>query len=287
VNLSAYTEEELDTNTDYINAVCVVAHREATPATSFFAKIFGYQNFHRSSHAVAYIGFAGPLAPGDVDEPIAICEDSIKQDDKLTCNIGRFINSGSSSTTSETGGWTSFNQDEDACTGGTNANEMKDLVCGGGNPGPLSYNKSMATTGGQEQSVFKNLYDCWKTATNQTHFWELTLPLISCPSNNVGTCEPFRGAVRVKIVWINNQTDPSYSNAPTQMEDWASSDTDGEARWESFVNHFNLINVDGSPAPYAEKSIYFLPDCEEKQPPVGGTGGANNGVLARYPALVQ
>jgi Flp pilus assembly protein TadG len=286
VDLTGYTTEELDVNTDFVNAVRVVTHREATPAASFFARIFGYTGFARSTEAIAYIGYAGPLAPGDVDQPIAICEDSIKQDDKLTCNIGRFINSGSSVTTHETGGWTSFNQ-TDPCTGGTNASEMKTLVCGSGNPLSVMYNRLMATTGGQDNSVFMKLYDCWKATTGQANLWEMTLPVITCPGNNVGTCENFVGAVKIKVVWINNLNDPSYSKAPTQMEDWSSNDPDGQVRWNSFVQHFNLVNTDGSPAPYAEKSIYFLPDCEEKQPPIGATGGENFGILARYPALVH
>jgi len=72
----------------------------------------------------------------------------------------------------------------------------------------------------------------------------------------------------------------------------------GKVRWASFIRHFNLKNVivteneDGvevevaKPAPYAFKSIYFLPDCTAHEL-AGRTGGENFGVLAKTPALVH
>jgi hypothetical protein len=60
----------------------------------------------------------------------------------------------------------------------------------------------------------------------------------------------------------------------------------GQVRWASFVNHFNLKNVDEVPAPYAKKSIYFLPNCKPHMP-TGTTGGENFGVLAKIPVLVE
>ena len=72
------------------------------------------------------------------------------------------INSGQNIESSETGGWTSFNQD-DPCSGGTNAQEVKSLVCGSGNPEPIQLGKDMATNGGEIQSAFSELLDCWIT----------------------------------------------------------------------------------------------------------------------------
>jgi hypothetical protein len=261
---------------------------------SFFATIFGHQDFQLSTDAVAYIGFAGTLLPHDVDQPIAICEESILNDgDEYTCTVGRMINSGQSTASSETGGWTSFSQD-DACTGGTNAQEVKDLVCGDGNPEPIMLGGDMATNGGEIQSAFNQLIQCWAAATGKTQPWNLTLPVITCPGNNVGTCEAVQGAVNLNIIWITEAgEDPSYTNAPTQMAgvgdfgNWSSGDPDGQTRWNSFAAHFNLQNVpDGAPAPYVKKSIYFLPDCTPHEP-AGGSGGDNFGVLARIPVLVE
>jgi hypothetical protein len=70
------------------------------------------------------------------------------------------------------------------------------------------------------------------------------------------------------------------------VSSWTNDNPDGEIRWNSFAEHFRLQNVDGSPAPYANKSIYFLPDCTPHEP-AGTSGGHNFGVLARIPVLVQ
>ncbi len=281
----------------HVNAVKVKSRREANPATSFFAGIFGFDSFVRSAEAVGYIGFAGQLEPGEADQPIAICEESIQQFDAngrpfYSCNIGRMINSGSKIESSETGGWTDFNQDS-PCQGGTNAKDVRDVVCGSGNPTAVLYGQSIATNGGEINTAFKALFDCWQqhladsmAETGHYQPWEMTLPVVSCPGNNVGTCETVVGAVTVYVVWINENTDPHSNDAPTEMGDWSSSEVDGAARWQSFVNEFNLQNVDGSPAPYNQKSIYFLPSCEV-QSPVGHTGGKNFGVLAKYPVLVK
>ena len=325
IDLPGRTDEELDAMDGvtvgdvFVNAVRVVARRQAvngTPILSFFARILGIENFELSAEAVAYRGFAGKLLPGDVDLPIAICEESIPNGD---CNIGRFINSGQAVESSETGGWTDFGQ-EDPCAGGTNANDVRDLVaCGGGvNPVVISAGEPMATNGGDIQSAFNTLIDRWKTCgtnreideegneqiididTNGDNVpdlsWCVTLPRISCPGNNVGTCEVVTGAVKVCIVWITEAgEDPSFNSAPDHMDDWPTDeeraaipdfDTNGEARWNSFVAHFALQNVDGSPAPYVKKSIYFRPDCTPTDL-AGVSGGQNYGVLARIPVLVD
>jgi Flp pilus assembly protein TadG len=294
VDLWNVSTEELDADLNFINAVRVVTRRAGTPVLSFFATIFGHQNFQLSADAVAYIGFAGTLLPHDVDQPIAICEESILNDgDEYTCTVGRMINSGQNTANSETGGWTSFSQD-DACTGGTNAQEVKNLVCGDGNPEALMLGGEMATNGGDIQSAFNQLIQCWAAATGKTQPWNVTLPVVTCPGNNVGTCEELQGAVNLNIIWITEAgEDPSYTNAPTQMAgvgdygNWSSGDPDGQTRWNSFAAHFNLQNVpDGTPAPYVKKSIYFLPDCTPHEP-AGGSGGDNFGVLARIPVLVE
>jgi Flp pilus assembly protein TadG len=286
VDLWNVSSEDLDNNPDFINAVKVVTRRQATPIVSFFARIFGYPNFQLSAEAIAYLGFAGNLQSGDVDQPIAICRESLLIDGDYSCSIGRMINSGQNVESSETGGWTSFSQD-DPCTGGTNAQEVKSLVCGEGNPEIIHLGEPMATNGGDIQSAFNDLYQCWVAATGKTGVWNLTLPVVSCPGNNVGTCEEVRGAVNLNIVWITGAgEDPSYNDAPTQMGDWSSSDPNGAERWTSFVGNFDLQNVDGSPAPYAKKSIYFLPDCTPHEPK-GGSGGENFGILAKIPKLVK
>ena len=290
VDLWNVSTEELDANLDFINAVRVVTRRttQGTPVASFFAGIFGHENFELSAEAVGYIGFAGTLLAHDVDQPIAICSDTLLNDSgEYTCNIGRMINSGVDAETSETGGWTSFDQD-DPCTGGTNALEVRNLVCADGNPELIMLGSPVATTGGDVQTAFDALRACWIGETEQKILWPLVLPVIDCgDENNVGTCEEIVGAVELNIVWITLAgEDPLYKDAPTQMAGWSNSDPDGAVRWNDFVTSFNLVNADGTPAPYAKKSIYFLPDCTPHDP-IGISGGENFGILAKIPVLVQ
>ncbi len=284
------SDDELDADLNFINAVRSVTRREFNPpVASFFARIFGYGAFQLSAWAVAYIGFAGTLTPFDVTEPIALCEESLlTPTGDYSCNIGRMINSGQNVQNSETGGWTSFDQEDNPCNGGTNAQEVKSLVCSGGNPDPIDLGAPIATTGGQIQSAFQELIDCWDAgSSNKTQPWEITLVVISCPGNNVGTCEEVTGAVTVNVVWITGAgADPQYNNAPTQMGGWSNNDPDGEVRWNDFVTSFTFQNVDGTPAPYNTKSIYFLPDCTSHDP-IGHTGGTNYGILAKVPVLVR
>ncbi len=293
VDLWNVSWEDLDSNPAFINAVRVVTNRVDTPAASFFAHIFGYEGFGLRAEAVAYLGFAGTLTPWDVEQPIAICRETILENDEYSCNVGRMINSGQDSSSSETGGWTNFNQDS-ACTGGTNAQEVRSLVCAGGNPDVLSLGEDMGTNNGEIQSAFNKFIACWESETGKAEPWNMTLPVVSCPDNSIGTCENLRGAVNVNVIWITEAgEDPEYLNVPTQMDglegvvpSWSSAETLGVDRWNSFVQHFNLRNVDGSWAPYAKKSIYFLPDCTPHEPG-GVSGGENFGVQAKIPVLVQ
>ena len=290
VNLANVSTEELDVDTNFINAVRVVARRQATPVAAFFARIFGHENFELSAEAVAYIGFCGDINPHDVDQPIAICKDSILQDGNYSCNIGRMINSGQSVDSNETGGWTSFSQDS-PCLGGTNSREVTNLICGQGNEETINFGEDVATNGGEIQSAFNALISCWETnSESRTRSWNLTLPVVECPGNNMTTCQRVVGVVNLNIVWITEAgEDPNYLNAPRQMDGWSSDDPDGRVRWASFISEefgFNLKNVDGSPAPYSKKSIYFKPDCSYHEPE-GITGGENFGVLARIPVLVK
>ncbi|MBW2427862.1 MAG: hypothetical protein JRF56_02810 [Deltaproteobacteria bacterium] len=295
VELWNVDEADLDADPNFINAVRAEVRIPSPPMLTFFANIFNIQSVPQFSRdAVAYIGFAGSLRPEDVDQPIAICEDSIVNPaGEYTCSIGRFINSGQNEN-SETGGWTSFDQQDNPCAG-TNAQEVRNLVCGDGNPQMILLGKNMAANGGEIQSAFSALYDCWVNQTAKTSTWSMTLPVINCPSNNVGTCEEVVGAVVVNVIWITGAgEDPLYKEAPMAMSSvpgypaWdGSSITDGAARWLSFTQHYNLKHTDAeSPAPYVKKSIYFLPDCDPHVP-MGITGGKNFGILAKIPVLVE
>lgn len=275
----------IDTDPDFINAVRQIVRRETTPVASYFARIFGMESFSMQARAVAHIGFAGSLNVGEADLPIAICKESLLLFGFYQCNFGRMINIGENVANSETGGWTDFSQDGPC--GGANADTVESLACSNGNPEVIIYGEDIATDGGEIQSAFNALRTCWENSTNQNQPWNLTLPVVTCSGNNIGTCEELAGAVNINIVWITGANDdPSYSDAPTAMGDWSYQDPDGEVRWQAFVANFALEDINGDPAPYKKKTIYFLPDCNPHVP-TGGTGGENFGVLAKVPVLVD
>jgi Flp pilus assembly protein TadG len=333
VDLWNVSTDELDQNPDFINAIRVVTRREAIPAASFFAKIFGHESFSLAAEAIAYIGFAGMLEPHKADQPIGICAQSITINDEYTCNIGRMLNSGAVQATHNTAGWTNFSQ---PCST-ANASEMKQLVCTDGNSNSIKYGESIGTTGGVQQVTLDDLRDCWIGGANDLNNdgfreapidtdgdnipdqrWTLTLPVIDCPGNNVSNCSPLRGIVTLQVIWVSEAGTPEWENTPKKMEDWPRLsdlslplsdlvdhgyslvageyeagttvgqvfESDGKVRWASFVRRFNLKNADDLPAPYAKKSIYFLPDCTPHMP-TGTTGGENFGILARIPVLVK
>jgi hypothetical protein len=249
------------------------------------------------------------------------------------------INSGSNTATSNTGGWTNFTQPCETA----NPPSLRPLICGDGNPGGVTFGQGMGSTGGQVQDSFTDMLDCWRKFpgldTNGDKIpdkaWEMTLPVVDCPGNNVSNCAVLKGAVTLRLLWIQNQQD--YQEAPRKMEDWPSSadlqelvsdlapyfvGTDsgdvfpaseypagtkvgavfdigdkpkekadsGRVRWASFVKKFNLRNVGpAATAPYAsfaQKSIYFLPDCTPHEP-AGNSQGENFGILAKIPVLVD
>ncbi len=293
---------ELDLDTDFINAVRVYTARSDTP--SFFAKILGFDQFFVSTDAVAYIGFAGTLYPAELDQPIAICEDSILDPEtkQYNCNMGRMLNSGGNPATSMTAMWTNFTQDP--CSTANNS-DMADLTddCDATNPNTVTFGEGMGTQNGVQDNILGNVTDCWEAYADSDgdgkpdRFWPLMLPVIRCGIDN--TCSPLVGAVEVNVVWIQYKNDPwtQMNEVPTVMEDWSCTTTDTLAArqecWKDFVDHFNLQNANGDPLTdeeyeemYQKKNIFFLPSCEDHKP-TGGTGGANYGVLARIPVLVE
>jgi hypothetical protein len=296
------TTEELDVDPNFINAVRVRTARNATPVQSFFGRVLGFNSYAVQTQAVAYIGYAGRLGPGEADQPIAICRDRLLIGEEYTCTVGWFIPS-SVNEPSETGGWSSFEQG-DACLGGTNTNDLRPLVCGAGNPNEIVLGDPLATLGGQAEAAFRDLYDCWVAATNKTAAWNMTLPVIECPDQNVGPCNVVVGAVNINVVWINdatnNQENTLDRDAPRSMTlpdgtTWSSSDANGVTRWNSFVQALNLRkpngeaavwNADPQQTGWRQKTIYFLPDCTPHELS-GRSDGENFGVLARIPVLVD
>lgn len=298
VDLDEQTTEQLDLNIDFINAVKVETGRQATPVETFFAKVLGIGEVEVTASSVAYIGFAGSLRPEDVDQPIAMCRQALLEGDAYSCDVGRFIPEGD-----QTGGWTNF---EHGDSGAANSNELKNLICGDGNPEEMNFGEDIATNNGQVQAAFKALYDCWEKETDKERLWSMTLPVVDC-ENGVAPSNPLVGAVDLNIAWIVDQSNKIDDDAPTQMElpprdvddsfpgTWSNDNSSGAARWDDFVETMNLRDADGSLATWdsqskesgwRQKSIYFLPSCSYQEPK-GQTGGENFGILAQIPVLVN
>ncbi len=315
-----YTATELDGRVEYINAVRVEARRTDTP--TFFAKIFGKDVVNVSADAVAYIGFAGKFTAQDFDQPIALCESTIEEG----CNMGRMLNSGGNQNTSMTAMWTNFSQDipgDDSQNGcdTANANDMKEITddcSGSGDKTVGTMYGGVGTQNGVQDVVLGNIVTCWLNNTElngdgvPTTIWgPITLPVIECGVDN--TCSPLKGAVTVRVIWIQHKNDPNMNEVPTEMDgfnnedgdtvfaDWSYSgplDTEAERlqAWKSFVDHFGLQNVSGPPSDdndfadykemYQKKNIFFLKDCEFGNG-LGGPGGENYGIIAKYPVLVE
>ncbi len=286
---------ELDADPNFINAVEVVTAREVTKVEAFFGQIFGFDGYEVQSRAVAYIGFAGALRPEDTDQPIAMCKQALMDGEEYSCDVGRFIPEGD-----QTGGWTNFEHDD---SGASNANELKELICGDGNPEEMRFGEDIATNNGQVQAAFQALYECWEEETDKERLWNLTLPVVDC-ENGIAPSNPLVGAVDLNIAWMVNQDNNQMDDdAPRQMElppedsegvspgTWSNADPDGVTRWDDFVASMNIRDSDGSLATFdndgwRQKSIYFLPSCSYHEPK-GQTGGENFGILARIPVLVD
>ena len=151
----------------------------------------------------------------------------------------------------------------------------------------------MGMNGGDIPSAFTSLRDRWVNVTDKMRPWRLALPVIECPGNNLSSSERVVGTVVLDVLWITGENDDfSYSDAPQQMDKphssdtWSSSDSNGQVRWNSFVQYFNLKKLDGSGAPYQKKTVYFLPECHH-QIPKGRTGGENFGIMAKIPVLAK
>lgn len=297
---------ELDDDPDFINAVRVTTRRPDTP--SFFARIFGIQEFFVAAKAVAYLGFTGGPHTAELDQPIAICKQAITDPEcaytdpdqcPYTCNMGRMLNSGPGADTSNTGAWTNFTQPCQTAS----TQSLRPLICGNGNPNEVQFGEGIGSTNGVQDVTLGDFADCWMAATGGTVPWKLTLPVIDCPDPSISNCAPLIGAVTVNVLWIIHQNDPQYNNVPTEMTipwdaslNWSCTGTDEASRfacWRSFVDHFNLQNVSGPPQSdedyaemYQKKNIIFLPDCTPHEP-TGDSGGQNFGILAKIPKLVQ
>ncbi len=304
------TMAQLDANPNHINAIRVRVRRQATPAYSFLARIFGVTGMTSWAEAVGYRGPAGKAEPHDFDQPIAICRQAIiDPNGAYTCNTGRMIDS-SGGTTTNTGGWSNFSQPCQTASKPT----VEPLICANGNPRHVLFGIGMGTTGGMVDTVYNDLRDCWLNRPVSKDFrgypiesWSWTLPVIDCPGNNVLNCSNMVGIVTVNVLWIKQSgADPQWTDIPVQMDGWecsvwaamgrptsinALTEAQRFACWSEFGNRFELRTWDGTPISslthsQVQKTILFKPDCSYHEPK-GHPSGEYYGVCAEYPVLVN
>jgi hypothetical protein len=298
------TFQDLNQDPNEINAVQVVTARQLTPVQAIFGRILGLNNYQTQARSVAYLGFAGRILPGELDAPIAMCEHRLRDEfGEWSCSVGRFITS--SDLDEQTAGWTDFDQPEQ-CTGGASSSDVRDIIdCDGGVNPELLLGKAIQTIGGEVQSAFSDLYDCWRNRNDTDgdgwpdQPWSLLLPVIQCNDSNPGPCNQLIGAIAMDVLWMVDQVNVTRidDEAPRTMGDWDGSlISDGKARWDSFVDYYDIKSAPGGSLAlwqdppgdngYRQKTIYLSPSCEP-QTPTGGTGGANFGIRAAVPVLVR
>ena len=204
--LSQIPTKILDQDTRFINAVQVTARRNAFPVASFFARIFGIEDFKMSATATAYLGFAGSVFPGEVDQPIAMCENAVSDG----CKSGTMMNGGKEDD-ANTAAWVDFVQ---PCEGAADASAVKGLVCAGGNPDPIVFGVNMSGNDGVMTSAADKLVTCWAPWKNANLSFPMTLPVIKCPPSN---CVELVGVIDMQLLWINEATDPKWTDVPLNM----------------------------------------------------------------------
>jgi hypothetical protein len=196
---------------------------------------------------------------GAVDLPMVLCYDSLKDD----CNVGRVFDKHN-----DTARWTDFRQASDgSCPNGrVNANDVIGLIsCDGSNLPGFDIDIDLPTSTGIPKSVLDKVRDCF-FANNPPRIINVPLPVIQCNKNE--TCADLRGVINVNIVWVSGEG-CGTSDVPVEVlkadgleTEWYGGDiVDETERWQSFVNHFNLKELDGGAAKISKKAIYFKPDC--------------------------
>jgi hypothetical protein len=303
VNGNYRSFQDLNQDPNEINAVEVVVARQLTPIQAIFGPIIGITDYQMQARAVAYVGFSGTILSGEMDVPVALCQHRLQDENgNWSCSVGRFISS--SQAGDQTAGWTDFGQPE-VCSGGANANSIKQVFSCGAQLNPkMLLGKEMNVIGGEVQTVFDALYDCWRLIADTDDDgepdtpWSVTLPIIECDDSNPGPCNKLIGATSMDILWIVRSVNVNKIDdvAPRVMNPWSSNDPDGQVRWDSFVNHFAIKSAPGSDIAiwvdppgdngYRANTIYFSPSCTP-QKPVGGSGGANFGIRAEVPVIVN
>ena len=307
-DLIGKTIEELDQDPNFINAVRVTTRRENHPISSFFARIWGKDSFQQQATAVAYIGFAGKFAEGELEIPMALCREVFYPDGATdpVCDEDAVLYQ-----KAETAMWTNLLQSDDPSANcpTTNDPNITDVV-EGGNPGDIYVGVDMGVTYGIT-SVLPDLIEKWEAETIvnedpvERKVWRKTFPVIDCfdaeTESEETTCAKLVGGVEIEILWIIEtkfKLKSEYDKAPYKYYEanydpddpapslkWESDITDNETRMTAFREYLGLPEL-GEDGKELDKRIFFSTNCGVASP-AGGPGGINTGVLAERSVLVR
>lgn len=157
------------------------------------------------------------------------------------------------------------------------------------------------------------LENCYQNDSkyNATKPWlDVTMPVVDCVTDDYGggtmACDdinlPYVGVVTLDIVWMSNVK----GNVPVEYHhngiDWYCSDpgidwdlinctdpapSDPALCWQEFQDAFgwSFVDPDNDDLPEIQ-GMYFAPGCKYTEP-AGGVGGANYGIMAKVPVLVE
>ena len=277
-NIIGIDEDVLDADKDYINAIRLVARRKASPAVSFFARIFGHESFELSATAVGYRGFAGNLVPGEADLPIVIPKSKLGD-----------LSLGFMTTSGDTLWWTDFSQPAANVSQQSITDIIQDEDNPGQNPNPLILGETIGINNGQIDNAFSGNYtdlmDLWadgevngspinvlETASYNGEWpeipWYVTIPVGDDTGGvSPGQGVPFVGVANVEILWIADkaQTNKMDAEVPFRMGEWVATEndtytqvtsankipagqlSDGIKRWNNFVDYFDICLPDDDP----------------------------------------
>lgn len=300
------TDIALDQDPTFINAVQVVTRREQVTIKSFFAKIFGHDSFQQTATAVGYIGFAGTFLPGELDIPIALCEEFLGT--PYQCGVAVLYEH------AENAMWTNMLQpdkEEDGTYLACNSADEPELASAvaNGNTETLYTGIDVGVNNGIVSAAVKDLIEKWEANTQvegdpgARKIWEVTLPVIQCLDENgheENTCAKLVGGVNVQILWMTKKkNNEGYAKTPFRYYEaddadgnpgnliFTSTTADDYARWNEFAtdDDINLVD-DGTPLQLELNQLYFRASCEDAGL-TGGPGGPNYGTLAKRPVLVN
>jgi hypothetical protein len=203
---------------ELVSAVQVAARLDGVangPVPAFFARVIGRNSFTVSASATAYLGWAGTLAPGEIEIPVAIdccklrgaeCADdycaTVSSNPPNPCSLADPQDDGVTSvsclefsaTADQNACWTAFDGEAPS----VNAADLVDIVSSG-NPVQIGGGDPIFVDNGSKANVIKELgdkfygesgysspagTDRYSPFDGRSDSWVLGLPVVACQSGD-------------------------------------------------------------------------------------------------------